>query len=69
MKSLQRRFLKITQKNPYWSSYCLFAKAVTGQKLKKKIINYWFNRLVEKHDYPKADKKTILNHLYNLTLQ
>ena len=67
MKSIQKRFQKINQKSPGLSSYCCFAEAVMGQKFSKRILIQWFNCLVEKDDYPKEDKKTILKHLMALT--
>lgn len=67
MKSIKRKFLKTSQKNPYWSSYSSFANSITGQKISKKILSYWFSRLVEKDDYPKEDKKVILEHLYKIS--
>ena len=67
MKSIQRRFLKNQNKNIGWSSYVCFAEAIRRQKLSKKIIMFWFNKLVEKDDYCKSEKKGVLQHLYNLT--
>ena len=63
MRSLQKRFNLIQQKNLYWSSYVCFCVAITQKGFSKKIICYWFNRLVEKSDYGIAEKKSILAHL------
>ncbi len=67
MKSLERRFNNITKKNHSWSSYICFAEAITGQKFSRQTIHRWFNKLVEKDDYDKKDKKAILSHLWDLT--
>ena len=67
MKSLERRFNNIAQQNPYWSSYICFAEAVRKQNFSKKIIMKYFNGLVEKEDYDKADKKEIIKHLLSLS--
>ena len=64
MKSMERKFRKIQEKNPYWSSYVCFFSAIDGQNFSKQTIVRWFNRLVEKDDYSSSDKKGILFHLY-----
>ena len=48
MKSLERNFNNISAKNPYLSSYMCFAEAVEGRRFSKKIIAFWFNKLVDK---------------------
>lgn len=67
MKSLERRFNNITKKNPIWSSYTCFAEAVSGQGFSKQAIHRWFQKLVDKDDYARDEKKAILEHLENLT--
>ncbi len=67
MKSIQRRFDDISNKNPYWSSYICFAEAIKQQKFNKESIQIWFNKLVNKDDYDKKDKKTLLDQLYILS--
>jgi hypothetical protein len=67
MKSLERRFNKITKENPYWSSYICFAEAISGQKFSRQTIHRWFNKLVEKDDYDKKDKRALLKQLIELT--
>lgn len=63
MKSIERRFRNIMDKNRNWSSYICFAEAIKGQKISKDIISRWFSKLVEKDDYSKSDKKQLLKHL------
>lgn len=67
MKSLERRFNNISQLNPYWSSHTCFAEAIKDQNFSRKIISYYFNRLIERDDYDRADKKQILAHLFSIS--
>lgn len=67
MKSLERRFKNISEKKPLWSSYICFAEAVRGRRFNKQTIHRWFNKLVEKDDYARNEKKGILKHLCNLS--
>ena len=66
MKSLERRFNNITRLNPYWSSYICFTEAIKEQCFSKRTITNYFNKLVEKDDYDKVDKKQIIKHLISL---
>lgn len=66
MKSIGR-FNNIAQGNPYWSSYICFAEAVRGQNFSRQILHRRFNKLVDKNDYSKKEKRAILNHLEILT--
>ena len=67
MKSLQRRFNNIIKMNPYWSSYICFTEAVIDQRFSRQTVHRWFNKIVDKNDYDKKDKKIILSHLLNLS--
>lgn len=67
MKSIERRFNNIFKKNPYWSSYICFTEAIKGQDFGKQAMAYWFNKLVDKDDYDKSDKKALLSFLDGLT--
>ena len=67
MRSLEARFKKIAEKNPFWSSYICFAEAIAYQRFSRSIIHRWFQKLVDKDDYAKNEKKAILEHLENLT--
>jgi hypothetical protein len=44
-----------------------FAAAIMGQGFSKEMIQRWFNVLVDKDDYKKADKQAILQHLYMIS--
>jgi len=63
MKSIERRFKNISQKNPYWSSCVSFAETCNSRCFKERTIQFWFNKLVDKNDYEKRDKKALLSHL------
>ena len=67
MKSIERRFNNIKKDNPYWSTYICFAEAIKNQNFSKQTLHRWFNKLVDKNDYSKSDKRAILSHLDALT--
>lgn len=67
MKSLERRFNNIAEKNPNWSSYICFAEAIRGQDFSEQVVRRWFNKLVDKSDYAKNEKKVVLNFLIGLS--
>ncbi|MFA6159817.1 MAG: hypothetical protein WC678_01875 [Parcubacteria group bacterium] len=66
MRSIERRFIKFSQKNPDASSLVNFISATKGQNFKKRALYFWFNKLVEKDDYSKKDKMMIIRGLENL---
>lgn len=63
MRSLERRFKIISQKNPHLSSLICFEHATAGQGFQKRTLYFWFNRLVEKEDYDQKEKRRILQEL------
>lgn len=67
MKSIERRYKNIEEKNPFWGSFICFAEAVKNQHFSKQTISRWFGKLVKKSDYSRSDKKQILNHLKDLS--
>lgn len=67
MRSLQARFNQISAKHPFWSSHTNFAEAIAYQRFSRSIIHRWFQKLVDKDDYAKNEKRAILEHLENLT--
>lgn len=67
MRSIERRFKKISRKKNCWSTYVCFAEAVRGRHFSPRTIQYWFNRLVDTDDYCKLEKKQIIRHLCLLT--
>jgi len=66
MRSLERRFRKIEKNNPRWSSHTCFAVAVRDQKFNKQTLARYFNKLVDKTDYAKEDKKQVVKYLIEL---
>lgn len=67
MRSIQRRFNETQSKNKDFSTYMSFARSIRNQKFSKDMIGRWFNKLVDKDDYNKKDKKTLLDHLFKLS--
>ena len=67
MKSIERRFNNVAEKNPSWSSYICFAEAIREQGFSRQTIHRWFQKLVDKNDYAKSEKKEILANLEGLS--
>jgi len=69
MRSLERRFKNIQsqKKNSNLGDYCCLTRAVKYQKFSKKIIAYWFNKLMPKEDYLKSEKRSLISQLVSLT--
>ncbi|MEI6296382.1 MAG: hypothetical protein WCO84_01890 [bacterium] len=67
MRSIERRFKEIENKDQGPGTVINFGKAVVGQNFSHKIITMWFNKLVDPDDYLKSEKKGILAHLDQLT--
>ncbi len=63
MKSIKRRFVHTSMKHPDWSSLISFSEAVRATNFSRRAIEFWFNRLVEKDDYSRGDKKLVLRHI------
>lgn len=63
MKSFERRFNKIKNRNPFWSTLVCFTETIRGIGFSRQSIHNWFNELVDKNDYAKEDKKAILSFL------
>ncbi len=68
MTKLENAFRSLQEKNPYWSSIICFANVVMGRKFDKMETGKDFKKLVEKDDYSKSDKESILKFLCQLTL-
>lgn len=63
MRSIERRFANLQEKRPLLSSFMNFSGAIKGQGFSAGMIGRWFNKLVDKDDYDRRDKKALLNHL------
>jgi hypothetical protein len=66
MKSIRRKFNKLSRKNPYWSTLTCFTETIYGVGFSRQSIHRWFNILVNRNDYNKADKKEIMAFLENV---
>lgn len=44
-----------------------FAQAISGQGFSENNLSRWFNKLVEKDDYDKKDRKQIIKNLVLLS--
>ncbi len=67
MRSIERRFKKLAEKNPTWSSYVCFAESVKKQFFNKQTVHRWFYRLVDRNEWKGNSAKELLLHLDNLT--
>lgn len=67
MRSIQRKFNKIVERNPLWSSYLCFAEAIRKRGFSSQTISRWFNKLVDKNDYDKKEKKGIVMHFVQIS--
>lgn len=63
MTKLESQFCEHTEKTPITSSFLCFVRAVTDVQPSTKEIKIGLERLVEKHDYDKKDKETLINFL------
>jgi hypothetical protein len=67
MRSIKRRFNNIAERNPNYSSYLCFAEAIKEQRFSKQMIQRWFNKLVDKNDYARSEKRGTVDFLVNLS--
>jgi hypothetical protein len=67
MRSIERRYKRVTKQNPIWSNYLCFVETIKRQKFSKIAISKWFRKLVHQDEYFKGDKRDILKHLCNLS--
>ena len=63
---IKKRFESIQKKNPLYSSYTSFALAVSNAVISQMRLIELFDELVEKGDYAKRDRETVLEHLGKL---
>ncbi|MBU1289960.1 hypothetical protein KKG85_01815 [Patescibacteria group bacterium] len=67
MRSIYRVFNTISNQNPYWSSFTCFAETVKDRNFGRPAIAQWFNRLIDKGDYGKKHRSTLVEQLYRLS--
>jgi len=63
MKQIEKSFNKIKEGHNIWSSYLCFASLCQKVKMTPYQIRKWFNVLVEKEDYEKDEKRSIIEYL------
>lgn len=68
MKSLERRFNKLAKTRPYLGSTMIFYQSIKGQDFSRQTLHRWFNKLVDKQDYQRSDKKAILAEVEKLNI-
>lgn len=68
MKSVEARYRLFDKASQGHSSFIVFSRAITGQGFTKAALGKWFNRLVNRGDYSKGDKRRILKHLWALNV-
>ena len=66
MRSIERRYKRIVNKNPDLSSFICFVETVKGQGFYKSSVRSWFDKLVDKQDYRRAEKEDILEWMFKL---
>jgi len=66
MRSIERRYKRIVNKNPDLSSFICFVETVKGENFHRNSIRSWFNKLVDKQDYRRAEKEDILEWMFKL---
>jgi hypothetical protein len=67
MKSIERRFKLVEEKNPFLGSYICFAQTIHGQNFSRPVISRWFNKIVEKGGYSKSDTRRLIENLVCLS--
>lgn len=63
MRSIERRFILEQESNPLSSTFINFVKSVKGQGFSRDKMSRWFNKLVDKDDYEKNERKMLLDWL------
>ncbi len=61
MRSIERRFTNLKEKNSNLGDCINFVKAIRGQNFSKDMISRWFNKLVDKNEYDASDKKALIS--------
>lgn len=63
---MKERFKELSDKNPNLSSAMVFVKLIWGKGYSKPVIRKWFNLLVDKEDYERIEKESLLKWLYGV---
>lgn len=63
MRSIERKFNNVQEKNQLWSSYLCFANTIKGNNFSEDRLKRMFTKLVDKNDYAQNEKRQIIRHL------
>jgi len=66
MEQLKNHFNRSTRQNPNLSSLICFNMTMKTRKYKESDIEKMFTKLVEKGDYPRSYKNTLIEQATNL---
>ena len=67
MRSVERRFREFQGIYPNHSSLIVFGRTIKGQKFSRRMVAFYFSKLVEKDDYPRNEKKSFVEFYYRMT--
>lgn len=67
MRSIEKRFNEIREKNPCASSYICFCETIREKGFGQQTISRWFSKLVNSDDYDKSEKKELIHFLWKLS--
>lgn len=64
---MKNKFNRHSRNNPAWTSLTTFNNMILLGEIKDKSdINKWFDQLVDKKDYPRSLRDSILEYSYSL---
>lgn len=66
MRPIEIRLAEIAKKHPHWSSWSCFIYIINGKGVGKQTISKLFDKLVDKNDYAKNERKELINYLLKL---
>ena len=67
MKTINQKFKEIKKEHEEWGDVIIFSEAVYNRNYKLPDIRKYFNKLVNKDEYEKSEKKEIVDFLYKHT--
>ena len=66
MRSIEIRLAEIAKKHPRWTSWSCFVHIINGKGFGKQTISKLFDKLVDKDDFARNEKKEHLIYLSKL---
>ena len=67
MRSIERSYKKITNKNPNLGTYLCLAQVVKNSKYSRKSLVKAFKKFMPKDEYAKSEQKELIDYLEYLT--